>query len=333
MKIEAKFYQKLKDKRVKCTLCPHECLLSPGQRGICKVRKNISGQLYSLNYGNITSMGIDPIEKKPLYHFFPSSNILSIGSSGCNLLCPFCQNIEISDADNVIETKETTPQDIIKIAKSNNSFGIAYTYNEPTVFYEFVHDTSVLAKKSGIKNVWVTNGNISMEALKEIRPYMDAANIDLKSFNSDFYSSFVSGDLETTKDTIAYLFKEGVHIEITFLTITNKNDSSEEMENIAKWIASISHNIPLHISRYFPMNKILEPPTSLNILNRNYDIGKKYLKYVYLGNVMDKARSNTYCPNCNTLLIERRGYQINDLIKNGSCPKCHTKIYGEFNGV
>lgn len=330
MKVEAKFYQKLKDKKVKCTLCPHECILSLEQRGICKVRKNIDGRLYSLNYGTITSMGIDPIEKKPLYHFYPSSKILSIGSSGCNLQCPFCQNIEISDADNVFETREMEPKEIIKMAKENGSFGIAYTYNEPTVFYEFIYDTSVLAKDSGIKNVWVTNGNISMDALREITPYVDAANIDLKSFDSEFYKSFVLGDLEATKNSIKYLFENNVHIEITFLTVTNKNDTIEEIENISKWIASISPRIPLHISRYFPMNKMTEAPTPLSILRRNYEIAKKYLSYVYLGNIADDKGSNTYCPNCNTLLVERSGYFVKNYLKDNHCPKCNETIYGDF---
>ena len=172
-----------------------------------------------------------------------------------------------------------------------------------------------------------------MEALKEITPYMDAANIDLKSFDPDFYKSFVLGDLETTKNTIKYLFENNIHIEVTFLTITNTNDSIEEIENISQWLASISDNIPLHISRYFPMNKMKEPPTPLKTLDRNYNIAKKYLKYVYLGNIANDKRSNTYCPNCNTLLVERRGYFVESKLNNNHCPKCNETIYGVYEKI
>ncbi|OQC01165.1 MAG: Pyruvate formate-lyase 1-activating enzyme [Firmicutes bacterium ADurb.Bin099] len=273
--------------KIKCPICPNNCMLSEGQVGLCRARMNKDGKMICENYGKLTSIALDPIEKKPLYRFFPGKMILSVGSYGCNLRCPFCQNHEISMADDgKVGTYQTPPDCLVDMAlsmKDRNNIGIAYTYNEPLISYEYVMDCSVLAREKGLKNVLVTNGYVCREPLNNLLPYIDAMNIDLKAFNEDFYRK-MSGDLETVKNTIAIAAKS-CHVEVTTLVIPGENDSAEEIKSASRWIASIDENIPYHISAFYPRYKYSDKrPTSRKSVYDLVEEAKKYLKYVYPGN-------------------------------------------------
>ncbi|WAM33542.1 AmmeMemoRadiSam system radical SAM enzyme [Caldicellulosiruptor morganii] len=281
--VEARYYEKLENKKVKCRLCPHECVILPGNTGFCRARKNIDGKLYSLNYGYISSIAFDPIEKKPLYHFYPGSTILSIGTFGCSFRCLHCQNYEISQLTPSVFEVDT--ERLIELAKKDKDcIGIAFTYNEPTIWFEYVVDVAKRFKEEGFKTVLVTNGYLNEEPLLELLDVIDAANIDLKAFNDEFYKKVCSGDLESVKKFIEICSKK-IHVEITTLIIPTLNDSEEEMENLAKWLSSIDDRIPLHLTRYFPRYKMTLPPTPKETLYRLREIAKKYLMYVYLGNI------------------------------------------------
>lgn len=270
-----------------CNLCRHNCVIEEGKTGFCSARENRSGKIVCKNYGKVTSIALDPIEKKPLYRFYPGSLILSVGSYGCNLSCPFCQNCEISmaDGDNV-KFLEITPKALVKRALElvpRGNIGVAYTYNEPLIGYEFVLDCARLAKGSGLKNVVVTNGYINEKPLKELLPFIDAMNIDLKGFTESYYRT-VSGDLETVKGSIK-LAAENCHVEVTTLIVPDENDSEEEIDALSRWLASISPEIPLHITRFFPRFKMADrAPTPLKTIYRLADLARKNLKYVYEGN-------------------------------------------------
>lgn len=289
---KAMFYKERSDGRVHCVLCPHNCIIHEDRVGICGVRKNMNGKLYSLNYSQIASMALDPIEKKPLYHFHPGSNIFSVGSLGCNFSCPFCQNhtiskVDVSDMDS--KTVYTSSEELVEKAlslKSRGNIGIAYTYNEPSIWYEFVYDTAKLAKEKGLVNVMVTNGYLNPEPLRELLPFLDAMNIDLKAFNQDFYKNLVNGELEAVKGTIELATKASTHVEVTTLVIPDLNDSPHEIEEMCRWLASLNPEIPLHLSRYFPRYEMRDKePTSHRFLLYLADIARKHLKYVHLGNV------------------------------------------------
>ena len=286
---EALFYEKLENKRVHCHLCPHNCSIPKDGRGLCGVRKNMDGVLYTLNYGEVSAIGVDPIEKKPLYRFHPGSCILSVGSIGCNLKCPFCQNHNIARVKpEEVNTQLVSSREIVAKAVSlerQGNIGIAYTYNEPSIWYEFVLDTAKLAKENGLLNVLVTNGYIGKEPLRQLIPYIDAMNIDLKAFSDKFYRELVKGGLEEVKETISEAAHD-CHVEITTLIIPGWNDAPEEMEEMAKWLSSLSPDIPLHLSRYFPQYEMTDrPPTPLNTLTELKGIAERHLNYVYLGNV------------------------------------------------
>lgn len=282
--MEALHYEKLRDGNVRCRLCPIECLISDGKKGACGVRANRSGILYSEVYGKMTSMALDPIEKKPLYHYHPGKHILSVGAKGCNLHCDFCQNWQISQ-DLSSPTQDVTSGYIIAQAKRCGSFGIAYTYNEPFVWYEFVLDTAKLAKKSGLENVLVTNGFVNMKPLEEILPYIDAMNIDLKAFNEDFYIKVCGGRLGNVLEMIKRSARS-CHVELTTLVIPGFNDSQEDIRREAEWIRdNVGADTPLHLSRYFPCYKMKVPPTPVETLERAGEIAGRSLRYVYLGNV------------------------------------------------
>ena len=288
-KKEAMFYEKLDQKKVHCYLCPHNCHIQSEGRGVCGVRKNIDGVLYSLNFGLVSSIAVDPIEKKPLHRFHPGSYILSVGSVGCNFKCPFCQNYGIAQVKpEEVNLQYVTSEDIIEKAvslKRQGNIGIAYTYNEPSIWYEFVYDTARLAKEKDLLNVLVTNGYVSSEPLEQILPYIDAMNIDLKAFNERFYKDLVKGGLEDVKVTIRKSVEQ-CHVEVTTLIIPGWNDSVDEMEQETKWLASLSPDIPLHLSRYFPKYEMTDrPPTSVDSLIDLKNVADKYLNYVYLGNV------------------------------------------------
>lgn len=269
-----------------CGVCFHHCHLAEGQKGFCGSRANIEGEIKPVSYGMVSSLALDPIEKKPLKRFFPGSFILSVGSYGCNLKCPFCQNYEISQEDLEGYLRYVSPEKLVEKAlalKNKGNIGIAFTYNEPLCSYEYVRDASKLAKEKGLKTVLVTNGTCMPELLKEVLPYIDAMNIDLKGFSKEFYA-WVKGDLQETKDFISLAATE-CHVELTTLVIPTKNDSLSMMEEEAKWIASLDKAIPLHLSRYFPMWKCDLPQTPLNTLRSLKEVAEKYLDYVYLGNV------------------------------------------------
>jgi pyruvate formate lyase activating enzyme len=289
MKKEAMFYEKLDNDKVHCYLCPHNCRIPAEGQGLCGVRKNMDGTLYSLNYGEVTSIGVDPIEKKPLNRFHPGTYILSVGSVGCNLKCPFCQNHSIAQVKpEEINTHNAAADEIVAKAlelKKQGNIGIAYTYNEPSIWYEFVNETAKKAKEKGLLNVLVTNGYISEEPLMQLLPYVDAMNIDLKAYNDKFYSELVRGGLREVKETIRRSAAH-CHVEVTTLIIPGWNDSVEEMEEEAKWIASLSPDIPLHLSRYFPKYQMTDrAATSVNALIDLKKTADRFLKYVYLGNV------------------------------------------------
>ena len=282
---ECELYKKRVDEKVNCTACAHRCLIEKGKTGICGVRKNIDGKLYLTIYGKIIAKNIDPIEKKPLYHFLPGTKSFSIGTIGCNFRCGFCQNYDISQLRKIFGEK-IKPEQIVKEAIKKKCKSISYTYNEPTIFIEFVKDTAKLAKKEGLKNILVTNGYQTKECLNFIAPYIDAMNIDLKSFSNKFYLKNCKAKLSPVLETIKNAYKKRIWIEITTLLIPKENDSKDEIEKIAKFIASIGKDIPWHISRFFPMYKMADKtPTQIQKLKEAEKIGKKYLNYVYLGNV------------------------------------------------
>lgn len=270
-----------------CNLCFHHCTISENQSGRCNARKNINGKLCCTNYGQLTSIALDPIEKKPLYHFHPGAKILSVGSYGCNMSCPFCQNhsISMSKESDFSSLRQISPQELVSIALSNRihgNIGIAYTYNEALVGYEFVRDCSILAKENGLYNVLVTNGMASLDVLEEILPYIDAMNIDIKGFRQDIYTKF-GGDLDTVISFTEAASKK-CHVELTSLIVPGFNDNPLDMKKEAIWIASLNQNIPLHITRYFPRYQMNTPATDISLLLELKSVAEEYLKYVYLGN-------------------------------------------------
>ncbi|UCC57779.1 MAG: AmmeMemoRadiSam system radical SAM enzyme [Candidatus Bathyarchaeum sp.] len=333
---EAMFYEKLEDKVVKCNLCSHRCpRIADSKRGICGVRENRDGKLYSLVYGRAVARNIDPIEKKPLFHFLPGSQSYSIATVGCNFRCDNCQNYDISQMPREygsILGQEMTPKEIVMAAKLNNCQSIAYTYSEPTIFFEYAYNTAKLAKKEGIKNVFVTNGYITPEALQKIAPYLDAANIDLKSFSDDFYRKNCGAHLQPVLDSIKLHKKLGIWTEITTLIIPTLNDTEEEVQKIAKFIKQeAGEETPWHITQFHPTYKLIHlPRTPIKILRRAREIGLETgLRYVYEGNVPGETGENTYCHNCQKLLIRRFGYQIHEnKTKDSTCSYCGTKIDG-----
>ncbi|AKX95148.1 AmmeMemoRadiSam system radical SAM enzyme [Moorella thermoacetica] len=306
---EAAYYVKLPGEKVECRLCPHTCVIAPGKRGVCRVRENREGRLITRNYGRCSSLALDPIEKKPLYHFYPGSLILSAGTVGCNFSCDFCQNWEIAQQEP--ETVVISPDDLVRKAREVDSLGIAYTYSEPLVWFEFVLATAQLARNAGLKNVMVTNGFIRPEPLKELLPWIDAWNIDVKGFSLEFYRKVVKGDYRPVLKTAAAAVDSGSHVEITTLLVTGLNDDSTELEELVKWVATnLGVDTPLHFSRYFPRYRLEAPPTPLETMRRARDMARKHLHYVYLGNVADPEANNTYCPVCGELVIRRTGYHV-----------------------
>ena len=307
---EAMHYVQLMDKNVRCELCGHNCTIPDTAIGLCKVRRNIGGVLYSLNYGKISTLMIDPIEKKPLYHFYPGSKTLSLAMHGCNMKCSFCQNSSISQVDDPAQIKGEilTPEDIIKIAKAKGISTISYTYTEPTVFYEFMIETAILAKTAGFKNVVITNGFINKQPLKELIKFADAFNVDLKSFRQPTYETIMGGKLDLVLETIDTIVASGVWCEITTLLIPQLNDSSEELEDIARFIFNTGKHIPWHISMFHPDHKMkYKGFTSTYDLLRAYNVGKNAgLRYVYIGNIVDRRTASTYCYSCGSEIIGRQ---------------------------
>lgn len=322
---EAQWYKKIENNQVLCYLCPHRCRIKPGNNGICRVRYNREGKLYTKNFGKCSQPVLDPIEKKPLYHYYPGSLILSLGTFGCNFQCSFCQNWQLAHGDPQLyqlEPKELA--EMAELTQKQGSIGIAYTYSEPIVWLEFVKETAKLAHQKGLKNILVTNGFIELEPLKEVLPYLDAFNLDIKGFNQDFYRKTIKGDYLPVLRTAEEIYRAGKHLEITTLLIPGLNDGEQEIEGLAKWIAeNLGKEVPIHFSRYSPNYQLDLPPTPIERLKLAKEIGLKYLDYVYLGNVPGLRSSNTYCPNCGGLLIDRTGYQTELInLKGRNCGYC-----------
>ncbi|WP_415238394.1 AmmeMemoRadiSam system radical SAM enzyme [Seleniivibrio woodruffii] len=325
--MKARYWQAEDNQCVRCVLCPHTCMIENGRSGKCLIRKNIGGVLTASAYGRVASAAVDPIEKKPLYHFHPASNILSIGFNGCNMSCLFCQNWQISTRETA--TQEASPQRLIETALDAKSIGIAYTYNEPLTNFEFVMDCAKAFRQAGLKNVIVSNGMINPEPVRELIPFLDAANIDLKGFTEEFYQEH-GGRLKTVKHTIEALFRGGVHLEVTNLLIPEKNGREEDFERMCSFLANISPEIPLHISGYFPQYKYDFPPTPNNTLTEYAKKAKKYLNFIYIGNRGDCGFTDTVCAGCGHTLIRRSGYETCCLTDKNTCPACLRKFYAVF---
>jgi pyruvate formate lyase activating enzyme len=330
---KALYWEKLEEDLVMCKLCPRRCILRLGQRGFCGVRENINGELFSLCYGLPCAVHIDPIEKKPFFHFLPKSRSFSLATVGCNLRCKFCQNWSISMAkpEDVVNFS-LSPEDLVRMAKERNCESIAYTYTEPAIFYEYMLDTAKLAKKEGIKNVMHSAGYINPEPLREICKYLDGINIDLKGFTEDFYSELTYGSLSSVLQTLKIIKEEGVHLEITNLVIPTKNDSPQEIKQMCLWIKeNLGQDTVLHFSRFWPMYKLTNlAPTPVTTLEEAKRIAEEVgLKYVYIGNVPGHRGENTYCPKCKRLLIRRIGFSVlENNIEKGRCKFCGEEIPG-----
>jgi len=319
--MEARHYEKLDEARVRCHLCPHECAIAEGKAGVCGVRRNEGGTLQATTYARVASIAMDPIEKKPLYHFHPGTFILSLGQAGCTFRCDFCQNWNLLDPS--IPQQDLSPAAAVQVAKQERSIGIAYTYNEPYAGFEYVVDTAQLARKMGLKNVLVTNGYYMPEPFAELAPLTDAMNIDLKSIRPEFYKKYVHGELEPVQRTIEAAVERGIHVEVTNLLIPGVNDSAEEVGDWVDYVAGVSADIPVHFSRYHPCYKMKVPPTPPESLQRAYNIAAEKLTYVYVGNVMGMVGSDSVCPECGEVLIHRSGYRIRmGALKGAQCGKC-----------
>ncbi len=326
-------WQALTKGNIKCQLCPRECIVKPGMRGFCRVRENRDGKYFTLTFGNPCSVHIDPIEKKPFFHLLPGTTAFSLATAGCNFTCKHCQNWEISQkSPEETENMILSPQAIIDLTKKYRCPSIAYTYTEPVIFYEYMLAIAKRAKKEGILNVMHSNGYINQKPLEELCPYLDGADIDLKAFTDEFYTSITSGTLGPVLETLKTLKKKGVHLEITNLIIPTKNDNITEIKKMCEWIATnLGKDVPLHLSRFYPMYRLNNlSPTPTETLKRAYEIAKNVgLEYVYIGNLPGLPEENTYCPACKKLLIERIGYTVKVInLKDGRCKFCGHPIPG-----
>ena len=330
---EALLYKKLAGKKVSCFLCSHRCLISDGNFGICQVRQNKDGALYTYAYGEVVAVNIDPIEKKPLFHMLPGSKSFSIASVGCNFACGFCQNWQISQKKEADKRKRASepmsPEEIVKEALSSKCKSISYTYTEPTVFFEYALETAKLARAKGLYNIFVTNGYMTRESLEMLKPYLDAANVDLKFFNDESYRQVCGGHLGPVLENISLMREMHIWVEVTTLLVPGKNDSLEELKGIASFLAGAGKEIPWHISRFHPDYKMSDlEATPLSKLKEAYKIGKDAgLRYVYIGNVLEEEK--TFCHNCGEGLISRIGFEVfENNLKNGRCPDCDTALDG-----
>jgi pyruvate formate lyase activating enzyme len=334
----ASYWTKKEGNTVQCQNCPHECILKDGQRGFCRVRENRGGKLYTLSYGNPCAVHIDPIEKKPLYHFLPGTSAYSIATAGCNFTCKYCQNYDISQAapeetNNYNLPPESLLEEVLSYKNKYNISSIAYTYTEPSIFIEYMLDTSKLAKKNGVKNIYHSNGYLNEKPASDLIPFLDGANIDLKFFKDDSYKDVSSGSLEPVLATLKRLKNGGVWLEITYLVIPTINDDKEEIKKMISWVLNnLGDNVPIHFSRFFPTYKLENlPQTPLKTVETARELAlQSGIKYSYVGNVpIGHPAENTYCPNCGKLLIKRRGYYVlENNIKKDNCPDCGNKIAG-----
>jgi pyruvate formate lyase activating enzyme len=322
---------------VRCALCNHRCLIAEGKRGICMVRENQKGKLYSMVYGKVIAANIDPVEKKPVYHFYPGHRSYSIASVGCNFRCSFCQNWDISqyprDNRGDIIGRDLTPEQVVEEALRTGCKSISYTYSEPTVWYEFTKDCGELAHRKGLKNIFVSNGFMTHEMIDDAK-FLDVARIDLKSFNDDFYRKVCGGRLEPVLDNLKYFKKKGMWIEVVTLLVPKQNDSNEEIRQIAEFISKeLGKETPWHLSAFHPDYKMTDSyPTPAETMERAYKIGKEAgLEYIYVGNIQVEDGRDTVCPECGTALIRRAWFDVlENKVKNGKCPKCGHKIAGYF---
>ncbi len=326
-----KYFKKdIKSDKIVCLLCKHYCHLGDGQIGLCGVNQNVDSKLVNLVYSHPSVINVDPVEKKPLYHFLPGSMALSVGTVGCNFKCPFCQNWNISQSKDIDTNTIITPQDMIKLAKKYKCNSIAYTYNEPTVFYPYAKDIGVLAKENGIKNIFVSNGFESEEVIKDMKLWLDGANIDLKSWNDEYYKKVLKGGLESVKNNIIGMKKEGIWVEVTTLLIDGENDNDEDIRAMAEFLYNeVGSETPWHLSAFHPDYKMKDRSfTAIQTLQKAYEIAKKVgLKYVYIGNIA--MHNDTICPQCGKLLIDRISYDVvKNEIREGRCPDCGRAIEG-----
>lgn len=335
---EALFYRQMGNFKVQCLLCPHNCVIEPGHYGLCHTRMNQKGSLYTSNYGFLSAVSSDPIEKKPLYHFHPGSSILSIGSYGCNLRCDFCQNCDISQIDDYTFDRQafTEAADLAnKAIQHRNNIGLAYTYNEPSVYFEYMIRCAGIIREANMCNVMVTNGYINKSPLDDLLGCMDAFNVDLKSFRNTFYRDRSGASLKPVLNTISRIAGSASHLELTFLIIPDHNDNEGEWKQMLQWISDhCSRDTVLHVSRYFPRFKMQKPPTPLTTISRFLDMARDQLDFVYPGNT-PQLENHSYCPACGMLLIERYAYTstIRGLNSDGTCWQCKRKIYGVFNNM
>ncbi len=332
---EARFYEAREEQKVQCHLCAHECKIDPGKRGLCHVRENQEGKLYSLVYGRVVAENLDPIEKKPLFHFLPGSRSYSIATVGCNFMCLHCQNYDISQYPRAhggrIIGEFRTPEQIVASAQANRAASISYTYVEPTIFMEFAQDIGKLAHERGIRNVFVSNGFMTPASADALAAFVDADNVDLKSFSDDFYRKVCKARLKPVLDTIVRLKEKGVWLEVTTLVIPGLNDSEQELTEIARFIKGVDPGIPWHVSAFYPTHQMLDRPrTPASTLLKAREIGlAQGLRYVYTGNIPGQGGEDTACYQCGETLIQRWGYQIRGFIlKDGRCPKCQAEIDG-----
>ncbi len=329
---EAECYERLEDGNVRCCLCPRLCMVKPGRTGFCRVRENRDGVLYTLIYGEFSNQVIDPIEKKSLFHFHPGTQTLSISAIGCSFVCAWCQNYSISQANvGSLVTFETQPEEVVNMAKKYGAPSISYTYNEPVIWYEFIKDTSRLTKEAGISNVLVTNGYVTIEALKGLAKDIDAVCVDIKSFSEEFYRTYCLGELSPVLDATKYIFERNIHTETTYPIIPLLNDSMDEIGRFLDWvIRELKSNVPVHFTRFYPAYKMIDrPPTPADTLMGAANLAyEKGLEYVYVENVYVEGLEDTHCPRCHDLLIGRYSLGVIkiNLTENNECPNCGLKI-------
>ncbi len=332
---KALHYKKIQNKKIKCLLCPRGCVVTKGNRGLCRVRENRNGEYYTLVHSNPCAVHIDPIEKKPLFHFIPGTTALSLATAGCNFTCKNCQNWDISQAkpDDTVNF-DVSPEKMVNLALEYSTPTIAYTYTEPSVFFEYMLETAKIAKKKGILNIYHSNGYINKQPLLELTPYLDGANIDLKAFSDKFYQNITGGTLYPVLETLETLKKQGVWLEITNLVIPTKNDSEGMIEDLCQWIKeTLGNDTPIHFSRFYPQYKLQNlPPTPIQTLRKASEIARdKGLHYVYIGNIPGIPEENTYCPNCSKIIIGRKGYTVTEInINKGRCKYCNIEIAGQW---
>lgn len=331
---EAVLYKKLKGKQVACLLCAQHCIIEPGDRGLCGIRENVDGTLISLLYGRVIAQHVDPIEKKPLFHFLPGSKSYSIATAGCNFRCIFCQNSDISQGPRergLIVGREVDPEAIVEDAKATGCQSISYTYTEPTIFFEYALDTARIAQADNIKNVFVSNGYMTEKALETVAPYLDAANVDLKAFTNRFYEEQCGARLSPVLKTLRGMKERGIWLEVTTLLIPGLNDDPGEVKEMAEFLVSLGPEIPWHLSRFYPRYKMVDrAPTSLETIQKARQIGLEAgLKYVYTGNIPGDEGESTFCRRCGELVIGRIGFSIvKNALREGRCPKCETRVDG-----